>query len=197
MTTYSGTTVGEFERSVKSITTQTRAPEEFLIVVDGPVPRELDLSIERAAADHREIRVERLPANVGSGLASARGLEAATGDFLARHDSDDVSLPTRLELEMEAIEARGLDIVGSAMLEYQGTPEHVVGVRRNPRTHEQIASRMRLNNPINNPTVVFRRQLALDAGGYADLRYMQDYDLFARMLAAGARAENLDEPLVL
>jgi hypothetical protein len=56
---------------------------------------------------------------------------------------------------------------------------------------------MRLNNPINNPTVVFRRALALDAGGYADLRYMQDYDLFARMLAAGARAENLDEPLVL
>ena len=50
---------------------------------------------------------------------------------------------------------------------------------------------MRLNNPINNPTVVFRRQLALDVGGYADLRYMQDYDLFARMLAGGARAENL------
>jgi len=197
MTTYHGTTVEELERSVASITGQTRRPEEFLVVVDGPVPEPLDAALAAAAAAHPALRVERLARNLGSGLASAHGLELATGDFVARHDSDDVSLPHRLEREMEAVERHHLDLVGSAMLEFEGTPEHVVGVRRNPRTHEQIASRMRLNNPINNPTVVFRRQLALDAGGYADLRYMQDYDLFARMLAAGARAENLDEPLVL
>jgi glycosyltransferase involved in cell wall biosynthesis len=197
MTTYAGTTVDELERSVASITGQTRPPEEFLVVVDGPVPAELDAALEHAASTHPTVRVERLPVNVGSGLASARGLELATGDFVARHDSDDVSLPHRLERQMAAVEEHHLDLVGSAMLEFEGSPENVVGVRTNPRTHEQIATRMRLNNPINNPTVVFRRRLALDAGGYADLRYMQDYDLFARMLAAGARAENLDEPLVL
>ena len=197
MTIYHDTTVEELERSIASITGQTRPPEEFLVVVDGPVSEPLDAALARAASTCPTMRVERLPRNVGSGLASARGLELATGDFLARHDSDDVSLPHRLEREMAAVEQRGLDLVGSAMLEFQGAPDNVVGVRRNPRSHEQIAARMRLNNPINNPTVLFRRQLALDAGGYADLRYMQDYDLFARMLAAGARAENLDEPLVL
>jgi glycosyltransferase involved in cell wall biosynthesis len=197
MTTYHGTTVEELERSVASITGQTRPPEEFLVVVDGPVPEALDAALATAAATHPTLRVERLPRNVGSGLASARGLELATGDFVARHDSDDVSLPHRLEREMAAVEQHHLDLVGSAMLEFEGTPDNVIGVRRNPRTHEQITARMRLNNPINNPTVVFRRRLALDAGGYADLRYMQDYDLFARMLAAGGRAENLDEPLVL
>ena len=150
-----------------------------------------------AAAVHPGIRVERLPTNVGSGLASARGLELASGEFVARHDSDDVSLPHRLERQMDAVRDHHLDVVGSSMLEFEGSPDHVVGLRRNPRTHEQIAARMRLNNPINNPTAVFRRELALEVGGYADLRYMQDYDLFARMLAAGARAENLDEPLVL
>ena len=197
MTTYRGTSVEELERSVASITGQTRRPDELLVVVDGPVPAALDAAIDAAAAAHPEVRVERLPVNVGSGLASARGLELATGDFLARHDSDDVSLPQRLERQMTAIQEHGLDLVGSAMLEFEGSPEHVVGVRTNPRTHDEIVARMRLNNPINNPTVVFRRQLALDAGGYTDLRYMQDYDLFARLLAAGARAENLEEPLVL
>ena len=187
----------EFERSVASITGQTRAPEEFLIVVDGPVSAELDSSIERAAGDHCEIRVERLPANVGSGLASARGLLLATGDFVARHDSDDVSLPHRLELEMSAIEANDLDIVGSSVAEFTERPDNILGVRRVPLSHEKIATRMRFNSPINNPSVVFRRDLAVRVGGYADLRYMQDYDLFARMLAAGARAENLAEPLVL
>lgn len=197
MTVYHGTTVEELERSLACITGQTRPPEEFLVVVDGPVPEALDAALDRAATVHPTVRVERLPRNVGSGLASNRGLELATGDFVARHDSDDVSLPHRLEREMEAVVHDGLDVVGSAMLEFEGHPDRIVGVRRNPRAHEQIAARMRLNNPINNPTVIFRRRLALDAGGYADLRYMQDYDLFARLLAAGARAENLDEPLVL
>lgn len=197
MTTYGGTSVEEFQRSVASITGQTRRPDEFLIVVDGPVPAELGAAIDEAAATHPEIRIERLPVNRGSGAASAHGLEVASGDFVARHDSDDVSLPQRLERQMTAIHERNLDVVGSSMLEFEGTPDTVVGLRRNPRTHDEIAARMRLNNPINNPTAVFRRQLALDVGGYADLRYMQDYDLFARLLAAGARAENLDEPLVL
>jgi len=197
MTAYSRTTVHELERSVASVMGQTRPPEDFLVVVDGPVPEPLDTALAAAMAAHPTLRVERLPQNLGSGLASARGLELATGDYVARHDSDDISLPHRLEREMDAVEQHHLDLVGSAMLEFEGTPDNVVGVRRNPRSHEQIAARMRLNNPMNNPTVLFRRQLALDVGSYADLRYMQDYDLFARMLAAGARAGNLDEPLVL
>ncbi|HET9022037.1 MAG TPA: glycosyltransferase [Ornithinibacter sp.] len=197
MTTYHGTSVEELERSIASLVGQTRPADELLVVVDGPVPEPLDTALATAVAEHPGIRVERLPRNLGSGLASARGLELATGDFLARHDADDVSLPPRFEREMAAIEEHGLDLVGSAMLEFERSPDHVVGVRTNPRTHEQIVARMRLNNPINNPTVVFRRRLAVEVGGYADLRYMQDYDLFARLLAAGARAENLDEPLVL
>lgn len=197
MTTYHGTSVADFERSVDSVVGQTRPPEEFLVVVDGPVPDALDAAIGRAQEAHPALRVERLPRNVGSGLASARGLELATQDFVARHDSDDVSLPTRLERQLERVEAHGLDLVGSSMLEFRGDPEHVLGLRAVPTSHAAIVRRLPMNNPVNNPTSVFRRELALGVGGYADLRYMQDYDLFARMLAAGARAENLDEPLVL
>src|SRR6478609_205501 len=94
MTIYQGTSVDELERSIASITGQSRPPEEFLVVVDGPVPEDLDAALAAAAAAHPSIRVERLPRNVGSGVASARGLEAATCDFVARHDSDDVSLPS-------------------------------------------------------------------------------------------------------
>ena len=197
MTAYSGTSVEELERSVASITGQTRPPEEFLVVVDGPVPAELEAAIDAAAAAHPSVRVERLPVNVGSGLASARGLELATGDYVARHDSDDVSLPQRLERQMAAVEERGLDLVGAEMLEFEGSPDHVIGRRTAPTSHEAIVRRLRLNNPVNNPTALFRRELALEVGGYSDLRYMQDYDLFGRLLAGGARAENLPEPLVL
>ena len=55
---------------------------------------------------------------------------------------------------------------------------------------------MRINNPINHPTAFYRRQEALDVGGYSELRYMQDYDLFARMLVHGARFANMPDAVV-
>lgn len=56
---------------------------------------------------------------------------------------------------------------------------------------------MSWNNPINHPTVLFRRDLALAAGGYPPLRSMQDYGLFIEMMAAGARFGNVDDVVTL
>lgn len=197
MTVYRGTTPDELQRSIDCIIGQTRPPEEFLVVVDGPIPASVEGVLDTAVSRHPTLRVERLPVNLGSGGASARGLDCATGDLLARHDSDDISLPHRLERQVDALVAGGLDLLGAAMTEFVGEPDNIVGIRRNPAPHDQIIRAARLNNPINNPTAIFRREVALRAGGYSDLRYMQDYDLFARMLAIGARAGNLEEPLVL
>jgi hypothetical protein len=55
---------------------------------------------------------------------------------------------------------------------------------------------IRFRDPFNHPTVVYRRSAVLAAGGYADLRLMEDYLLFTRMLDAGAVPANLAEPLV-
>jgi hypothetical protein len=51
-------------------------------------------------------------------------------------------------------------------------------------------------NPFNHPTVCMRRSAALEAGGYGDLPYLEDYDLCARMVASGSRVGNVTEPLV-
>jgi glycosyltransferase involved in cell wall biosynthesis len=197
MTTYHGTTSMELRRAVASIASQSRPPDELVIVVDGPVPPELDAAIDEVAASSPVVRVERLPRNLGNGPASQRGLELATGDFVARQDSDDVSLPHRLERQLETVREHDLDLLGTALLEFHDDPDQVVGVRAAPVTPEAIAARLRINNPMNHPSVVFRRSLALEVGGYLDVPFHEDYDLWARMLAAGARAENLSEPLVL
>jgi glycosyltransferase involved in cell wall biosynthesis len=197
MTTYRGTSAADFERSVASILGQTRSPDQFLIVVDGPVPDDLDAAIRAARDGGHGVEVEWLPENVGSGLASQAGLARATGDFVARQDSDDISLPHRLERQMQLVDEHSLDLVGSALLEFEGSPDHVVGLRSAPETQEGINARLKVNNPMNNPSVVFRRELAVRVGGYVDVPYHEDYDLMARLLVAGARAENIAEPLVL
>jgi glycosyltransferase involved in cell wall biosynthesis len=182
---------------VASILGQTRDPDQFVLVVDGPVPPELDEAIGQVQADHPTLLVERLPENLGSGPASNAGLALGVGDFVARLDSDDISLPARLERQLEAIEQRGLDVVGSYVDEFDGDPSHLLGTRVAPLSSRAIARRARINNPVNNPSMVFRRELALEVGGYQDVPFHEDYDLLARLLAAGARAENLPETLVL
>jgi hypothetical protein len=82
-------------------------------------------------------------------------------------------------------------------LEFDGAEADVVSVRTPPVSHDRIARRMRWNNPMNHPTTLYRTDRARGAGGYGNLRYMQDYDLFARMLARGCRFANTAEPLVL
>jgi hypothetical protein len=88
------------------------------------------------------------------------------------------------------------DIVGSGLLEFSGDTDEIVGQRVPPTGAEKIARYARMHDPFNHPTVVYRRRAVLAAGGYGDLKLMEDYALFARMLQNGARAVNVAEPLV-
>ena len=83
------------------------------------------------------------------------------------------------------------------MAEFAGSTDHVLGLRPCPDTHDAFARRMRTRNPVNHPTAVFRRDVALRAGGYQPLPHLEDYDLWARMLRDGARFVGTDQPTVL
>src|SRR6266576_1002970 len=89
-----------------------------------------------------------------------------------------------------------VDIVGSGLLEFSGDTDEIVGQRVPPTGAEKIARYARMHDPFNHPTVVYRRRAVLAAGGYGDLPLMEDYWLFARMIANGAIMVNLTEPLV-
>jgi glycosyltransferase involved in cell wall biosynthesis len=153
--------------------------------------------LDAFAATHPELVRVALPVNGGAGVANQAGLAAATGAWIAKADADDLLVPDRFARQVAALRATGADLCGAAMWEFDEDPAHPVRLRSNPVDHDAIARRMRFNNPVNHPTVVYRRGLALDVGGYPTMRFMQDYDLFARLLAGGARMTNLEEPLVL
>jgi glycosyltransferase involved in cell wall biosynthesis len=142
------------------------------------------------------VRRVRLPENRGLAAALEAGLHACTHDVVARMDADDVSLPQRFALQLPLLDA-GAVLVGGGLLEIGGDELDVIGRRVPPTTPEVIRRAARLHSPFNHPTVVYRRSAVLAAGGYQDLPLMEDYWLFARMIAAGARVANLPEPLVL
>lgn len=184
-------------RALESIAAQTRRPDEVVLVEDGPLIDEHREVVATAANDLPSLARELLPVNRGAGVANRVGLLRCSGTWVLKADGDDISLPDRLERQLEhAAEARA-DVVGTAMWEFRESEDDIVSVRTPPLSHEDIARRMRWNNPMNHPTTLYRRVPALEAGGYGEMRYMQDYDLFARMLAHGARFANVAQPLVL
>jgi glycosyltransferase involved in cell wall biosynthesis len=194
---YGGDDPEHFTRAFRSsVTEQTRPPDEVVLVRDGPVPAALDdaLSAVEATCAVSVTRVD-LASNVGLAQALEAGLRASRNDVVARMDADDVSVPERFAIQLPVIE-QGADLVGSALVEFHGDEDNVVGSRPQPTQMSQIVEQARFRDPFNHPTVVFRRSAVAVAGGYRELPLMEDYWLFARMIQSGARVANVPEELV-
>ena len=194
---HAGVRPSELAAALDSLDRQTRPAEEVVLVEDGPLTQEHGLILDRYAGSRPGVVRVRLETNQGAGVANEAGLRAATGTWIAKVDADDILLPHRFEAQLAALAETGADVCGAAMWEFDQDPQHPTRLRTGPTSHDAIARRMRFNNPVNHPTSMYRRELAVRVGGYPRMRYMQDYDLFARMLVGGARMMNLPEPLVL
>jgi glycosyltransferase involved in cell wall biosynthesis len=193
---YDGDRPDHLRRALRSaVDDQTVRPDQVVIVRDGPVRDELaeclDEFVRRSPVP---VTLVPLPSNGGLGPALDQGLAASWFDVIARMDADDVAMPHRFEVELPLIE--DADIVGAGLLEFVEDIDHIVGQRTPPTEPGQIQRYARMHDPFNHPTVVYRRRAVLAAGGYGDLPLMEDYALFARMLAGGARPVNVAEPLV-
>jgi len=179
-----------------SVVHQTRRPDDVVLVQDGPVPAELAATLDQLTGESPvPVTVLRLEHNIGLGPALDAGLAACKHDVVARMDADDICVSTRFEVQLPLVE-RGADIVGSALMEFVDDIDHVVQTRVPPLDPTWIRSAARFRDPFNHPTVVYRRSVVQEVGGYQDLPLMEDYLLFARMLACGAEPANVPEPLV-
>jgi len=193
---YDGDRPGYLQRALRSsVDDQSVRPDQIVIVRDGPVRAELAACLDEIRATSPvPVTFVPLPRNTGLGPALDRGLAESWFDVVARMDADDVAMPHRFEVELPLIQ--NADIVGAGLLEFVTDTDDIVGQRVPPTDPGQIQRYARMHDPFNHPTVVYRRRAVLAAGGYGDLRLMEDYALFARMLQGGARAVNVAEPLV-
>ena len=198
MSVYGGDRPDYLEAAFRSVVhDQTRPPDDVVLVQDGPVPPDLDAMITGLIHESPvKTSLLALDANVGLGLALDQGMAACAHDIVARMDADDIALPERFERQVPMVES-GIDLVGSALLEFGTGPDDIVGRRVPPVEPDEIVRYARFHQPFNHPTVVYRRSAVQKAGGYRHLALMEDYLLFARMIDEGATVGNIEEPLVL
>jgi GT2 family glycosyltransferase len=182
--------------SVDSVLRQTFADFEFIIVDDGSTD-ETWPSLQAYAERDRRIRLLQNPANLGYTRSLNIGLGEAGGEFVARQDADDVSMPDRFEKQVAFMRARpqvGLLGTGIQLVDQEGQ------TRYNPivfQTDEELQRRLLIDFCIHHGSAMIRRVCLRQTGFYdVSLEPSEDHDLWLR-LAEVAQVANLPDRLYL
>ena len=185
--------------AIESILTQTFSDFELIIVDDGSTDGSAEIIRAHAARDAR-IRVFQLGQNRGKADARNIGIDNARGDYITAMDCDDVSMPERLAKQADFLadnpEIGGVGTWGRTV-NRDLTPR---GKRYTvPNEHALIAWELFFGEAFLGATVMFRRDILTDTGGYErGRRYVEDLELLSRLLfESKIRFANLTEDLLL
>ncbi len=169
--------------AIDSILVQTFADFELLIVDDGSTDGSAEIIRAFEAKDCR-VRFFQLKNNIGVSDARNLGISAATGDCIAGMDCDDVSLPQRLETQVDFLNANpNIGAVGTCcrVFSHDLARSHFDFVV--PQRHAEIALNLFIGAHFVNSTVMFRRQFLTSVGAYQPgQRKAEDIELVSRLL---------------
>lgn len=199
MSVYADENPAFLKQSIESIVNQSYPAEQFVLVKDGPLSDDLEEVIQTYYQKNAGLfTFVSLKDNMGLGVALDRGIDACRNELIARMDSDDLSLPLRCEKQIYWFKTtKDLCLLGTNVDEFYDIPEKIVTSRIVPAEYKEIRRFARRRNPFNHSTVMFKKSAVVRCGGYGNIRYRQDYDLFSRMINQGCYALNLNESLVL
>lgn len=185
-----------FRTAMDSVLNQTAAPDEVVLVVDGPVPEQLDAAI--AEYERNPIfRIVRLEQNRGHGEARRIGLQHCSHELVALMDADDISASDRFEKQLRIFRKHSeITVVGGNITEFIDVPENTVGARVVSLEDAAIKEDMKKRCPMNQVTVMFRKSNVERVGGVIDWFCEEDYYLWIRLYLAGAKFANIPDYLV-
>jgi glycosyltransferase involved in cell wall biosynthesis len=168
--------------AIESIRAQTLSDWELIVVDDGSTDQTPAVLDDYQSQDRR-IRVIRQQ-NSGLTRALIAGCSAATGEFIARQDADDVSLPQRLQRQAECLLSHPHVGLVSSWTDIIGPQDEPLEVVRRP-VDPTDATRLLVvdhQGPPAHGSVMFRRELSRSVGGYRpEFHFAQDIDLWLRM----------------
>ncbi len=185
--------------ALTSILRQSFTDWQLVAVDDGSSDATPEILARTALNDSRVIVIRR----EGGGLVAAlnTGLEACTAPLMARMDGDDISHPNRLEHQFSFLNNN--PDVGLIACSFQHFPLKIIkqGMRtyeswQNALTsHNLILRDLFVESPFVHPSIMARRSFITAAGGYRDMGWPEDYDLWLRLAHNNVRFARTTEPL--
>jgi glycosyltransferase involved in cell wall biosynthesis len=184
------------QAAVTSVLFQSFSDFEFIIIDDGSTDQTPEILHLLASSDTR-IRIITIP-NGGHTKALLTGLAVSRGKYIARMDADDLSRPTRFEMQVCFLnENPRCGVVGSA-IKIIDPDGDTISHRRYPLTHAEIDSAHleRGACSLAHPGTMIRRSMLDLAGSYRpEFEPAEDFDLWTRLGENGVLA-NLEDELL-
>ena len=168
--------------AIDSILAQTFTDFELIIVDDGSHDNTANMG--RSYAKRIDcVRFFRLERHSGVAAARNHAVAAATGTYVANMDGDDISLPERLQKQVCLLQSEPELGAVSTHAKVINAEMQFMYDRRPPEYHARILLDHYIGNPFVHASLMLRRDLILDAGGYdQSLRYGSDSDLMTRLM---------------
>lgn len=185
------------KEAIESILNQTFQDFEFLIFDDGSTDNSKEIIKEYVDKDDRIVPFFS-EVNCGYVVHLNKGIELAKGEFIARMDSDDISLPTRFEKQISRLKEVGnIGIIGSSTITIDK-----YGKKNRTDYRESDPDLLRwytfFFNPFSHPTVMIRKGVFEEVGFYdEDKLPSEDRDLWTRVALTQFTFCNLKDPLLL
>jgi len=180
------------QASIDSLIAQTFTNWELIAVDDGS--KDASLAVLKEYLDSR-IRVFPLEKNFGRTFALRFAFEQAKGEYIAVLDADDLSSPDRLARQVDFLDShQDVALVASwaEMIDERG---NVLDKFSPPANQDVLMDCLGWTNPIIHSSVMYRKKLAQEVGGYPfDIAWAQDFGFFLA-LASHAKFAMIDDYL--
>ena len=180
------------DETINSILNQTYDDFEFLIIDDGSTDNSLE--ILNSYKDSR-ITILKNERNIGYVKTLNKLIKISKGEYIARQDNDDISLPNRIEKQVFFLNE-------NPDISVCGTNAYIFGkkikITRMPTTDDEIRAYMIINNPMIHPTIMIRKSIfdELDINRYnEDLCPAEDYAMWFE-ISKKSKLANLSQPLL-
>lgn len=184
--------------SIDSMLNQTIFPDEFVLVKDGQLTKELNYIINSYKKKYPKLfNIISLKENKGLGVALSTGLSKCKNEFVARMDSDDYSCPNRIERQFEIFEKNpDLSLVGCNVNEFEDDISNIVSKVVLPEKQNEIYKFSKKRCPFRHSTLLYKKSDVINVGGYRNFYMFEDYDLYVRLLRNSNKCYNIQDVLV-
>lgn len=180
--------------AIDSILEQTYTNWELIMCDDGSKDDTAKIALEYVKKYPNKIKLLLNEKNKGLNFTLNRCLKEASGEYIARMDGDDISLPQRLEKEIAVLNCEDVAIVSTAMILFDEFGDYgVTKVKRCPQKSDLV-----LKTPFCHAPCLVKKEAFDAVDGYSEdkkLLRVEDYHLWVKMYKNGYTGINLEEPL--
>lgn len=182
--------------SIESILNQTYKDFEYIIILDYP-----DNDVHKSVIEEYALKDDRIhfyinETNMGLTDSLNRGLSLCHGEYIARMDADDISLPDRLERQMKYLEKNHYDLIGGITEMINENGSLLYSIKNVPTDPKKINKALRYSQCIAHPTWLGKKEVFEKNAGYRHMPLCEDYDFTLRAVLNGFKISNLNEPVL-